>query len=148
MSVSIARAIRQTRRTLEPRPSEADQPVNVVLIASQAVSRRSRVGTRARLASGPPLTPILGGAYFTDLQEWVPISGEPWSDRAPTFFSLDVRFDHDVKYRRSDLELYAELQNVTNRRNVEIPAWSEDWSEFRPTYGLPIFPSFGRKVEF
>lgn len=147
-SVSIARAIRQTRPTLDPRPSEADQPVNVVLIASQAVSRRSRVGTRARLASGPPLTPILGGAYVTDLQEWVPITGDPWSGRAPTFFSLDVRFDHDVKYRRSDLELYAELQNVTNRRNVEIPAWSEDWAEFRPTYGLPIFPSFGLKVEF
>ncbi len=147
-SVSIARAFRQTRPTTELRPAEADQPVNVVLIASQSVSRRSRVGGRFRFASGPPLTPILGGAYATDLQEWLPITGEPWSARAPSFYALDVRFDHELRGRRAKTELYAELQNVTNHRNVEIPAWTEDWSEFRPTYGLPIFPSFGVKVDF
>jgi TonB family protein len=146
-SVSLARAFRQLRPETEWRPAESDQPVNIVLIGSRSVSRKSRVGTRARFASGPPMTPIVGGAYATDLQEWLPISGEPWSDRARSFFSLDVRFDHDVRWRKAELELYAELQNVTNQRNVEIPAWSEDWSRFQPTYGLPVFPSFGLKVD-
>lgn len=145
-SLSFARAFRQNRPELEVRPAESDQPVNVVLIGSQSLSKRSRLGSRLRFASGPPLTPVLGGAYAVDLQEWLPITGEPWSGRAPSFFSLDVRFDHEIRTRRSKVELYAELQNVTNQRNVEIPAWSEDWSEFRPTYGLPVFPSFGLKV--
>lgn len=147
-SLSVARAFRQTRPDTEVRPAESDQPVNLVLIASQSVSRRSRVGGRLRVASGPPLTPVLGGTYAVDLQEWLPLYGDPWSARAPVFYSLDLRFDHEIRGRRTQTELYAELQNVTNHRNVEIPAWTEDWSQFRPTYGLPIFPSFGVKVTF
>lgn len=147
-SASVARAFRQTRPSSERRPAEADQPVNLVLIASRALGAKSRLGGRARFASGPPLTPVLGGAYATDLQQWLPITGDPWSGRAPSFFALDVRFDHELRGRRAKAEIYVELQNVTNRRNVEIPAWSEDWSTFTPTYGLPIFPSFGVKVIF
>lgn len=147
LSLTLSRALRTPWPGAEQRPAEADQPVNLVLIASRRI-HATRLGARLRFASGAATTPVQGGAYAVDLQEWLPLYGDPWSDRLPSFFAIDLRADHDLRIRRSRIDLYGELQNVTNRSNVEIAGYSPDYSEFRPTYGLPIFPAFGLEVTF
>ncbi|MEZ4235805.1 MAG: TonB family protein [Myxococcota bacterium] len=77
---------------------------------------------RARYATGPALTPVAGAMYSTDLQQWLPICGDPYSDRAPAFFALDLRVDRTFRFRTWKLEMYTEVQNATNHRNVEIRA--------------------------
>ena len=43
---------------------------------------------------------------------------------------------------------YLDIQNVTNASNVEIMAYSYDYSEEEPIAGNPIFPAFGFKGEW
>jgi TonB family protein len=145
LAVSLSHAERVDRPDQEAHPAEADQPVNVTLIASEAFGKW-RAGLRTRLVSGPPITPVDAAVYSVDAQVWVPQFGDPFSARAPPFFALDVRVDRAFVMRRSRIDLYAEVQNITNYRNVEIPQWSEDYSRLQPVYGLPAFPAIGVKV--
>ena len=115
------------------------------LIASEAIGKW-RLGFRSRVVSGPPITPVDAAVYSVDEQAWLPQFGEPFSARAPPFFALDVRVDRAFVTRRSTIDLYAEIQNITNYKNVEIPDWSEDYSRLQPVYGLPTFPAIGVKV--
>ncbi|MEQ1502438.1 MAG: TonB-dependent receptor [Myxococcota bacterium] len=144
-SLSLARATRQDLPSEAVRPSDADQPVNLTLIGSQAVGRW-RFGARFRYASGPAVTPIETAVYATDLQTWVPLYGEPYSDRVPAFYALDLRIDRDWRFRSWALSLYTEVQNATNHANVEIPSWSEDFSQLVPVTGLPVLPVIGVKA--
>ena len=44
-----------------------------------------------------------------------------------------------------ELDPRAELdvQNATNRQNVEVMSWSDDYAEETPINGLPVLPAFG-----
>ena len=70
--------------------------------------------------------------------------------RLPPFFHLDVRVDRRWQRCWGEINLYFDIQNVTNRRNVEGREF--DYSEEHPlgaeedTPGLPITPFIG--VEF
>ncbi len=145
LAVSLSRSTRVDRPDEDPHPAEADQPVNIVLIGSERFGKW-RLGSRIRLVSGPPLTPVDAAIYSADLQTWVPSYGEPYSDRAPTFFSFDVRVDRELRTRRSVIDLYLEVQNATNHHNVEVPQWSEDYATLESITGLPILPAIGAKV--
>jgi hypothetical protein len=144
-SSTLSRATRVPLPGEEPRPAEADQPVNLVAIASRAFGK-TRIGGRARYVTGTATTPVLGGQYVMAEQEWFPIYGESWSDRLPSYFAVDLRVDREFRWGKSTVDLYGEIQNATNHSNVELAGYSPDWSEFRPTHGLPIFPAFGLKV--
>jgi TonB family protein len=143
-SVSLARAFRTDLPTEERHPAQADQPVNLTLIGSQELGQW-RLGARARYATGPALTPVVGALYSTDLQSWLPIYGDPYGERAPAFFALDVRVDRTFRFRKWELAMYTEVQNATNHKNIEIPSWNEDYSELAPVTGLPVLPVIGLK---
>ena len=144
-SLSLSRAFRTDLPSTEERPADADQPVNLTLIGSQELGLW-RLGARARFATGPALTPVVGALYSTDLQSWLPIYGTPYSDRAPSFFALDIRIDRTFEIRRWEIATYLEVQNATNRSNVEIPSWNEDYTQLSPVTGLPILPVLGVKA--
>lgn len=145
LSLSLSRAFRRDLPSEEWHPATGDQPVNLTLIASQALGKW-RVGGRFRYASGPALTPVVGTIYATDIQTWLPMYGEPYSDRSPAFFALDLRIDREWWFRQWRMSLYTEVQNATNHRNVEIPGWNEDYSKLQPVTGLPILPVLGVKA--
>lgn len=147
LAVSLSRAFRRDLPEDEEHPALSDQPVNATLIVSQALGRW-RVGGRLRYVTGPPTTPVLATVYSTDLQTWVPLYGEAYSERAPSFFSLDLRVDREWWYPKWKLAVYAEVQNATNHTNVEIPGWSEDFSEPRPVTGLPVLPVIGARAQW
>jgi TonB family protein len=145
LALTLARATRRDLPDEELRPADADQPVNLTLIASQALGRW-RLGGRLRFASGPALTPVVSSVYSTDLQSWVPLYGDPYSERAPSFFALDLRIDREFWFRSWRLAFYTEVQNATNHQNVEIPSWNEDYSQLQPVTGLPVLPVLGIKA--
>ncbi len=124
-------------------PAEYDQPVILTAIGSQGLPRKWRIGARARYASGPPMTDIDNVVYNIDDDDWVPIEGSYRGARLDSFFALDARVDKRFQFPKWELMTYLEIQNATNRANVEIPNWSADFTDYNPITGLPILPAIG-----
>lgn len=82
-----------------------------------------RFGARVQIVSGTP--------------EVAPLTGN-----LPLFFQLDVRFDRRFPQCWGDTVFYADIQNVTNRRNIEGRTVL-DSGEIKESRGLPIAPFIG-----
>ncbi len=124
-------------------PFVLDQPHMLTALATLPLGPNWRIGARARLASGNPITPV-GGTYFDPIKHaFEPIDGPLLSQRLPTFAQLDLRVDRVWRRRSGIWDLYLDLQNATNRDNVEGVTYSMDYSQRYYTTGLPIFPSLG-----
>ncbi|HEY6099382.1 MAG TPA: hypothetical protein VIW03_08130 [Anaeromyxobacter sp.] len=70
------------------------------------------------------------------------------SDRLPAFAQLDLRVDRTWTYRTWKLALYLDVQNQTNRGNVEGYTYSYDYARRTPSTGLPILPILGIDAEW
>ena len=135
-------------RTGDPRvdptyyPYVLDQPHVATLLATRPLGTW-RLGGRLRVATGNPITPVIG-AYYDDADaEWVAISGPILSERLPAFVQLDLRIDRTWKRPWGTLDLFLDIQNTTNRANPEGVTYNDDFSSRRYTRGLPIFPALG-----
>lgn len=123
-------------------PYVLDQPHTLTVLASTALPRNFRVGGRFRFATGNPFTPVASAMMDAD-GEFVAIDGPFLSERLPAFFQLDVRLDRAWRRPWGVLNLYIDVQNVTNRANAEGVTYNEDFTVRSYTRGLPIFPSIG-----
>jgi hypothetical protein len=72
----------------------------------------------------------------------VPVQ-KPWAGQLPVFFQLDVRADRRWRQDWGDLDLYFDIQNVTNRRNVEGREYDQVQGKDVDVPGLPIIPFIG-----
>jgi outer membrane receptor protein involved in Fe transport len=120
-----------------PRPFDLDQRHNLNIAASYVLGNW-RLGGRIQYVSGTPYSPQL-----TNL-EGVPVFS-PYSVRLPDFFQLDLRADRIWKRCWGTIDLYFDIQNVTNRRNIEGSDIDESGVETELP-GLPILPFIG--IEF
>jgi hypothetical protein len=139
----IAYTLSISQRTDDPqytdgwRPFELDQRHNLNAAASVALATW-RLGARLQLVSGNPYSP-------TDLRS--PPQQIPWGGMLPMFFQLDVRADRRWHRAWGDVNLYVDVQNVTNRHNVEGRNFGYD--DAHPSgadldvSGLPIIPFVG-----
>jgi hypothetical protein len=122
-------------------PYVLDQPHSLTVLATTALGAHWRFGGRFRYTTGNPFTPVdravASGSSFT------PIDGPILSERLPAFFQLDLRLDHAWRGSWGILNLYLDVQNVTNRDNPEGVTYNKDYSQRSYTTGLPVFPSIG-----
>ena len=146
--LTISRSSRVKRPDLERVLYEYDQPVLFTGVASYKLPRNWQTGLRMRYGSGNPYTPVANRALDLENHIFYPIYDTDNSARMPAYFTLDVRVDRAWIYDRWQLTAYLDLQNATNRRNVEMINWSYDWDEELPIYGLPIIPAFGVRGEW
>jgi hypothetical protein len=65
------------------------------------------------------------------------------SERLPDFIQLDLRVDKLWRRSWGTLDLYIDVQNVTNRENPEGVTYNNDYTRRSYTTGLPVFPSIG-----
>jgi hypothetical protein len=81
-----------------------------------------------RYASGRPVTPIVG-ATSSGTGGWLPIYGEPYSDRLRTFQRVDALLYRVwfLKAGRS-VTTYISVNNLFNRANVYGYSYSDDYS--------------------
>ncbi|MEO8707218.1 MAG: TonB-dependent receptor, partial [Kofleriaceae bacterium] len=143
----LSYTLAKSERTDDPRvlvgwrPFELDQRHNLQV----AVSRqwpKWRLGGRVQIVSGNP--------YTREVPDDVPLVGPPFSQHLPMFFSLDLRADRRWHRCWGDIVFFIDIQNVTNRRNVEgrelgfNPNTGQE--EETDIKGLPIIPFIG--VEF
>jgi hypothetical protein len=71
------------------------------------------------------------------------IDGPLLSERLPAFLQLDLRLDHAWRRSWGVLNLYLDVQNVTNRDTPEGVTYNKDFTQRSYTTGLPVFPSIG-----
>ena len=143
----LAYTLSWSQRTDDPalrrgwRPFELDQRHNLNAAVSYRFTKW-RLGARVQLVSGNPYSPTIPNI---DVPIQIPFGG-----RLPWFFHLDVRADRRWERCWGDINLYVDIQNVTNRRNVEGREFG--YSDEHPggadedIPGLPIVPFIG--VEF
>ncbi len=143
----LAYTLSWSQRTDDPaqrrgwRPFELDQRHNLNAAVSYRFTKW-RLGARVQLVSGNPYSPTIPNI---DVPTQIPFGG-----RLPWFFHLDVRADRRWERCWGDINLFFDIQNVTNRRNVEGREFG--YSEEHPggadedIPGLPIVPFIG--VEF
>ncbi|HEY1558041.1 MAG TPA: TonB-dependent receptor [Kofleriaceae bacterium] len=116
------------------RPFELDQRHNLNVAGSVEVGTW-RFGARTQVVSGNPYSP-------TVFVNGVPVQ-KPWAGQLPVFFQLDVRADRRWRQDWGDLDLYFDIQNVTNRRNVEGREYDQVQGKDVDVPGLPIIPFIG-----
>jgi hypothetical protein len=129
-------------------PTTFDQTHIMNLVASYRLSAKWEVGTRFRMSTGIPETPVLGAVYDADSDRYRQITGFPGSARRPTFHQLDVRFERTFTYDTWRFSAYLDVQNVYNAENPEATQWDYRFRESAPVRGLPFLPVVGVRGRF
>ena len=145
VGLTLSRSTRIDRQDQDPQLYRYDQPLIATAVISHKLPRNWRVGGRFRYGSGNPYTPITNRIYDLRDYSWIPIYGDEGVERLPAYITLDLRVDKEWPMRTWVLTTYVDIQNATNRRNVELVNWSSDYSDEIPVYGLPVLPAFGLK---
>jgi hypothetical protein len=111
------------------------------------LGRGFEVGSRFRFATGYPRTEVMGAAYDARVDGFQPIFGAHNSTRIPSFYQLDARVAKVIKFSSSSsVEVYLDVQNVTNRKNPEELVYNYNYSKKSYITGLPILPVIGGKL--
>lgn len=147
-SATFSRSTRTDRPGQDPELFDYDQPIVLTALWSRELPKRWRLGGRVRWSSGNPYTPVVNRFEDLDTRTFVPVFGAQDSARLPAFWSIDARVDHDWVYRNWTLGVYLDLQNATNRQNVEVMGWTYDYSAEDPVAGIPLLPAFGVRGEW
>ena len=125
-----------------------DQTHILTAIASYQTENNWTFGTRVRYVSGNPYTPYANAIFNADNASYTCIDGSPNSGRGPAFFQADARIDRRFVYDKWSFTAYLDIQNVTNRGNVEARFANSNCQGYSTLTGLPIFPTVGLRGEF
>lgn len=105
-------------------------------------------GLRFQLVSGNPDTPIIGGIYDADFDNYLPIPGPINSTRMPMYHRLDLRVDYTWAFVHWALSLFLDVQNVYNYRAPVGLDYNYDYTEKAYYHDLPIIPALGLRGSF
>ncbi len=148
LAYSLSRSVRQDSGSDEERLFDYDQTHMLTLVASYALPRNWQIGTRYRLVSGKPQTPVTGAAYNASTDEYDARYGRVNSDRAGLFHQLDVRVDKRWIYQAWMLTAYLDVQNIYNHQNSDGSEYNYNYRKKNSGGGMPIVPILGMRADF
>jgi TonB family protein len=148
LSYSLIRSERRDRPDTAWRLLDYDQTHVLALLASYEIRQGLQAGFRFRYTTGAPRTPVIGSYSNGAVGRDEPIFGAQNSIRLPAFYSLDLRVEKIFVRGRNKLNLFLDVQNVTNRKNPEEIAYSANFSQRDYISGLPILAVVGARMEF
>jgi len=122
-----------------------DQTHILTAVGSYDLGRGFEIGARLRYATGFPRTPVVDSVPDLRRGPDQPVFGPVNSIRLPAFFQADVRVAKRLRIDRGTLEIYLDVQNVSNRANAEEFAYSADYRTRYVITGLPILPVLGAR---
>jgi len=148
VSYALIRSERRDRPEAGWRRFDLDQTHSLVTVAALELTRRWELGTRLRVSTGYPRTPVVDAYYEARSDRFHPVFGEQNSERLPLFAQLDLRAEYTRDLGPIRWISYLEVLNVTNRKNPEEVVYSHDFSERGYLTGLPILVVLGARGEF
>lgn len=122
------------------RPSSFDQRWITNVGGGYIFNERWEVSTKFRYSSGRPYTP-----YNTDGTQ---NSAAYNSERLAANHILDVRVDRRWTFDRWTLITYLDIQNIYNRKPVDVPRFNERTRQVEENNAIGILPSIGISAEF
>lgn len=148
LSYTLSRSTRTDSGETRSRLFEFDQTHIFAAVLSYRFPENWELTTRFRLVSGNPFTPINGGVFIDDQDDFAPITGPTNSDRLPIFHQWDLRLDKRWVFDYFTIAAFLEVLNVYNRGNVEGFSYNFDFSERDSVQGLPVIPNLGVRIDF
>lgn len=125
------------------RPADQDQTHVFAALASWSLGAGFELGSRVRLSTGFPTTAVEGAWFDSTRDRWQPTFGVVNGERLPAFFQWDLRASRRFDLGSSQLDVWLEVQNVTDRENVETWVYAPDFSRRTGLVGLPVLPFLG-----
>lgn len=129
-----------------------DQRHTLSIVANYQPARRWNIGLKWLFNSGKPYTPIERVEYLPGPSGGgiiiYPVEGAVNSERFPVYSRVDLRVEKNLELFGNPLQLYLEVINVLNRKNVYDYNYNRDYSEIKATYQLPVLPVLGAKFIF
>jgi hypothetical protein len=148
VAYTLSRALRTDSGKTKERLFDFDQTHILTLVGSYKLPRNWLIGTRFRLVSGNPYTPVVNAVNNLDTDRYDPVYGEVNTRRNGPFHQLDLRIDKMWVYQTWMLSAYLDVQNVYNRANPEGREYNFNFRESRPQQGLPLLIIPGIRGEF
>src|SRR5690606_7871597 len=124
-------------------PSFTDQTHVANAVASYRFPGGWELGGRFRLATGAPITPIVGGTFDADDGDYNSVSGGFRSERRKTFHQTDVRLEKTWVFDTWMIGAYLDIQNLFDVENVEAVQYDYRYRESAPVTSLPLLPTVG-----
>ncbi len=103
--------------------------------------RTGTLGLRFSYATGMPFTPLEGREWNENDQRFVPIWGEPYSERYPSYQRMDINGSKSFTIQKRLIVLYFGITNVLGRKNILRYEYSSDYSLRSNNYSI-----FGRSI--
>ncbi len=122
------------------RPSSFDQRWIVNVGGGYVLNDRWEFSTKFRLATGRPYTPYGPGGVQDPLLYN--------SQRVGTNHSLDVRVDRRWQFERWNLITYIDIQNIYNRKPLDVPRFNERIGRVETNDSIGLLPTIGISAEF
>ena len=142
LSYSYTTSRRVDRPGEEERLFSFDQPHSMNAALSWKRGKWT-LGGRWQLYSGLPYTPPLGAVFDSDRNIYVPIYGDPNTERAPMHHQLDLRVDRSWKWGPVEMTGFLDVQNVYMNTSIVTYFYSYDYSQRTAFRSIPIIPSLG-----
>lgn len=124
-------------------PVSTDQTHILTLVGSYKFEGGWEVGSRFRLTTGRPETPIAGSVFDADTGSFLRLNGLPGSARGTTFHQLDVRVEKTFVRETWKMSVYLDVQNIYNATNPEFLLYDYRYKQSAGFPGLPILPTLG-----
>ena len=148
VTYSLIRSERKDHADTAWRLFDYDQTHVLAALASYAFGKGWEAGLRFRYTTGIPVTPVVGSFFDSRGDQYQPVFGDHNSDRLSAFMSLDARVEKVITLQRYKLNLFLDVQNVTNRSNPEVVVYNFDYARRGIISGLPILAVAGIRAEF
>lgn len=127
------------------RPGSFDQTWIINLGGGYVLNERWEFSAKFRYATGRPFTPYF---YDSNMGMYVQRSQDYNSMRIEANHSLDVRVDRRWNFDRWNLVAYIDLQNVYNRKPLDVPRFNQRTGQFEQANAIGLLPSVGVTAEF
>jgi hypothetical protein len=148
LAYTLSRSTRRDSGETSYRLFQYDQTHILTAVGLYVLPRNWQLSSRLRLISGNPQTPAISSVFNSADGSYQPIYGSRFSSRNPYFCQFDVRIDKRWIFNKWMLNAYLDIQNITNRKNVEDPQYNSDYTQSSSTPGVPILPILGIRGEF
>jgi outer membrane receptor protein involved in Fe transport len=114
-------------------------------VATYRLSGTLEISARWRYLGGQPYTPFDMGLTVSKNDEYFDMT-KINEYRYPAYHRLDVRLEKRFIFKKWSLDVYLDVQNVYNRKNIYYKFWDD--GQEKSVYFFPIIPFLGIQAGF
>lgn len=148
ITYSLTRSDRRDHPNTDWRLFDFDQTQALGVVASYQLGHGWDVGTRFRYTTGFPRTPVASAYQDSITGQYNPLPGPYNSIRIPAFYQLDARIERSFVYKRVKINIFLDVQNLTDRQNPEEIIYNYNFQVKSYITGFPTLAVLGARLEF